>query len=54
MSCSACPGIASPLEAQTELWDIEEFLEPAAELPNLLDYDQVIVYFSGGTSCGSL
>jgi hypothetical protein len=48
MSCTACPTITSSIKAQTELWDTDPFRAPKVELPNLLDYDQYVIAFSGG------
>jgi 3'-phosphoadenosine 5'-phosphosulfate sulfotransferase (PAPS reductase)/FAD synthetase len=48
MGCATCPTITRPVKAQTELWDADQFRAPKAEVPNLLDYDQYVVYFSGG------
>lgn len=48
MSCTASPIVTRPRSPQAEFWDTNIFRPHRHELPNLLDYDQYIVYFSGG------
>ena len=49
MSCATtCHTITRPAPNQTELWDADVFQTPRVALPNLLGYDQYVVFFSGG------
>jgi 3'-phosphoadenosine 5'-phosphosulfate sulfotransferase (PAPS reductase)/FAD synthetase len=49
MTCAtACQTITRPAPDQTELWGADVFRAPRVDLPNLLDYDQYVLFFSGG------
>ena len=49
MSCATtCHTITRPAPNQTELWDADVFQTPRVALPNLLEYDQYVIFFSGG------